>query len=507
MIPAQMQVPQLYVTIAGLPEPDVPLRGLRAVRVAQRLGVPAQCELQFADPPGPLAPLADVQPGMSLTVGIVGHLDLLFVGEITAVEYVYGPANERELLIRGYDALHRLRRQQQPRAFAPDATLADVLQQVARQHRLASQMPRSGLRWPRLFQHQQSDLELLVALAAEASLYLTLRGSTLHLVDLATGLGDEIPLALGESLLEARCELNETAARRTVRTAGWDVRRAAAHTEEAHARDGGDAAWQGDAVWHLLNEGTADRAQARALAEADQTHRQQSRRTLWGIAVGDPALRPGAPVAISGVASPVAGRSVLTEVTHLIDNQVGYISEMGSRPPAPPRRPHGVTATLGIVTGAQDPDKNGCVRVRLPAYGDIESDWLPVLAAGAGGDKGLIMTPAQDDTVLVLLLYEDPGQGVVLGGLFGTRRVPDDGVNLTGQVQRYTWTTPKGQRIQLDDADNAVRLENGVGLVGAGSFLDVRGNRIRIETDAGGYLEIDGQRIEIGGSRIDFKQV
>jgi hypothetical protein len=66
------------------------------VRVQQRLSLPAQCELTFADPPGPLAAAGRLLPGSPAHRGARAARPL-FDGEITAVEQVYGPAREREI--------------------------------------------------------------------------------------------------------------------------------------------------------------------------------------------------------------------------------------------------------------------------------------------------------------------------------------------------------------------------------------------------------------------------
>ena len=107
--------------------------------------------------------------------------------------------------------------------------------------------------------------------------------------------------------------------------------------------------------------------------------------------------------------------------------------------------------------------------------------------------------------MLVLLAYEDPGQGIVLGGLYGTQRAPDDGINALGQVRRYIWTTPDGQRIQLDDGNSSIHIENDAGLLGAGSQIDIKGGQILIRNRAGSYIELDGDQIVIAGKAIDFR--
>lgn len=504
------RIPALEVLVAGRRLDEGAGRALSELRVQQRLSMPALCELRFEAAlaaPGVLDALA---PGEALRVAAPGQGTLLS-GEITAVEHAYSPDGRHEVYLRGYDALHRLRQRQHLRSFA-QAGAESVARQVAGEAGLQVEAAPCALRWPLLFQHHQSDLEFLVETAARCGLYLAQRGDVLHLIALA-GTGAPLALTLGGNLLEARLEQNALPARDAVSASGWDPLRATSETQvqaPTSAPSPGRPPWVGRGragvgVLYLVNESVPDREHARALAQAEADRRQAETRTLWGVAEGDPALQPGTPVDVRGVAERMAGRYVLAAVTHRVDNRLGYVCEIDSRPPEPPPRPRGVTATLGIVSAVRDPDERGRVQVRLPAYGDVETGWMGVLTAGAGPGKGLVLPPDKGDTVLVLLAYEDPGQGIVLGGLYGTQRAPDGGVDALGQVRRYTWTTPGGQRVQLDDGEGSVHIENGAGLLGAGSQIEVKGGRILLRNRAGSYIELDGDQIVIAGKAIDFR--
>jgi phage baseplate assembly protein V len=109
-----------------------------------------------------------------------------------------------------------------------------------------------------------------------------------------------------------------------------------------------------------------------------------------------------------------------------------------------------------------DPEGLGRVKVTLPAYENLETDWMGVLSPGAGGKKGFITLPDVGDQVLVLLAHQDPAQGIVLGGLFGSKVPPDAGVE-KGAVRRFTLLTPGGQRIRLDDGGSAIHIQDSTG--------------------------------------------
>jgi len=153
-----------------------------------------------------------------------------------------------------------------------------------------------------------------------------------------------------------------------------------------------------------------------------------------------------------------------------------------------------------VVTRVDDPDSLGRVKATLPTFSDVESEWMEVVSVGAGPEKGLIALPDAGDQVLVLLLHEDPGRGVVLGGLYGTAGPPDSGVE-GGTVHRYTLVTRGGQRIRLDDEHGVLGLENR-----AGSYVELSPDHVRLHAAEGLTIEAPGQPVVIRGQSIDFQR-
>jgi uncharacterized protein involved in type VI secretion and phage assembly len=123
-----------------------------------------------------------------------------------------------------------------------------------------------------------------------------------------------------------------------------------------------------------------------------------------------------------------------------------------------------------------------------------------VLSAGAGSGKGLIALPDVGDRVLVLLSHADPSQGLVLGGLYGTKGPPDAGVD-GGAIRRYTFLTPGGQRIRLDDVHNTIRLEND-----KGSYVELAPGKVQLHAATDLEIAAPGHSIVIKGQAIDFEK-
>jgi phage baseplate assembly protein gpV/phage protein D len=499
-------LPHITVELDGRPLHEEDIQSLGKVRIQQRLSMPTLCELSFFESAGPLGD-ASLQPaGSSLRIAVRGNNIPLFTGQVTAVEYAYDSSRGRVVHVRGYDLLHQLRKRQEVRVFV-QMTPADLARELVADLGIKVSESVSDPLWQRIVQHRQSDLDLLVEVTERSGQFITLRGDVLHVMTL-DGIGDEIPLMLGESLMEARIEINGDPSCRSVTTSGWDPWRVEHHEGQVKtARVGRKVAvnvppdrFGSDGERIVVDEVIQDDGQAEAISQAELDLRITREVIFRGVAEGDPHLRPGTPVAVQGVAKAFEGRYILTGVNHIIDNEKGFVSEIFTSPPAPKAHDRSAVAAFGIVTQVDDPENMGRVRVSLPTYQDIETDWISVLIPGAGEGKGLVMLPDVEDRVLVLLIHGDPAQGVILGGLYGTNRPPDWGIE-GGSIKRYTFLTPDGQKLTLDDADNTVRLDNG-----KGSFLKLSPGKVLLHSEVNLEIEAPGRSIVIRGQSIDFER-
>lgn len=499
--------PRLRIVVDGAAMAPELIRTIATIRVQQRLSLPTLCELTFLDPPD--VDLAAIRPGTRLQVRVegtgTGDRPPLFAGELTAREHVYEPERGRELRLRAYDLLHRLRKKQTVSAFA-EVTVSDLAEELLRDIDLSLNAEEPGPFFSQLIQHQQSDLELLTTIAGQCGLYLTVRDSVAHLLPLS-GIGDATGLHLGRKLLEARVEVNGDPACRSVEAAGWRTSHADSHSgRAARPRSGRDVRAEvspsdvGASGDHTLLDVPASSAeQAEAFAQAELDRRIAREVVLWGVAEGDPALRPGAKIDVTGLERELEGRYVLAAVTHTIDNALGYLTEFSTDPPAPPVRSQGAIVAPGVVTRVDDPDEQARVRVSLPTYGGVETDWIPVMCAGAGEDKGFIALPDVDDNVIVLCAQSNPARGIVLGGLYGTGGKPDSGV-VNGAVRRYSIRTAGGQRVTFDDEHGRLRVENR-----AGSYIELGPDEARLHAATDLLIEAPGNELVIQAATIDFR--
>jgi len=494
-------LPELLITLGRRRLSAAETSAVLAVRVSSALGVPAQCMLSWRTDQMTGRGI-EVAPGDALRVEIGGHREPLFAGEVTVVEFGYGADLAREVRVRAYDALHRLRKRQSTRLHG-EADLAGLVDELVADTGLSVVGARGGP--GRVVQCARSDLATLVEACARANLYPVVVGSTLRLVTLA-GEDEEIVLELGRSLHSAEVELSVEPAFRSAEVSGWTAD--AAESFSAAVDGGVRANIRADAAPASVGAGgallrqnapLATVAEARALAEAELDARTSGEAVVDLVTDGDPRLRPGRRVRVNGIAAALEGSYAVTSCVHTIDGG-GYETALSSRPPAPPPPRSADTVTLGMVTDVDDPLRRGRVRVELPAITPLTTPWAPVLVAGAGAAKGAVFLPAPGDRVLVLLVAGDPGDAIVLGGLYGTDEVAD-AAETGDRDARFSIRTSDGQLVTLNGSRHEVRIENG-----RGSSVELAPDLVRISAASDLLIEAPGRSLRIRAKSVDFEE-
>jgi phage baseplate assembly protein gpV/phage protein D len=505
-------LPELIVTLGRRRLSAAETAAIISVQVLSTLARPAQCLISWRPGPGQgrsvgggRSPAGNVDPapGDALRVEVGGYRAPLFVGEVTVVEYSYGADLSQEIRVRAYDALHRLRKRQFTR-FHPDTDLAGLAGKLCEGTGL--QVTGGGMALGDVYQCARSDLSLLVEQSARVGLFPVVDDGTLRLPGLS-GEGDPLDLELGISLHSAEVEISQEPAFGGARASGWradDASPQLATAGSSTAKPGvsADPALASvGAGGNLLrdNEPLSSSALAESLAQAELDIRVAGQVTAAFVADGDPRLRAGSRVRIRGIAPRLEGTYAVTSVAHRLDG-TGYETTLSTLPPmAPPERRPDVF-TLGLVLDVEDPDGRGRARVRLPAYPELETQWAPVMFAAAGADKGLVAPPAPDDSVLVLLPATDPGQAIVLGGLYGGEQPPDTQAS-TPRAGRYMFRSRDGQEVVMDGEAHIIRLSDG-----HGSTVELGPDSLRITAATDMLLEAPGKAMTIRAKTVDFEE-
>jgi phage protein D/phage baseplate assembly protein gpV len=498
---------RLEVELSGAPLDEAEAARLSAVTVRQRLSMPAQLELLFQGADADLAGNAAVLVGLSAAVRGDPDRATLFQGDVTAVEFGYGPDGGLDIRVRAYDALHRLRKRQSVRGFT-GLDAGDLARQLAGAIGLSVVARDSGNRRAQLVQWRQSDLGLLTEATAAAGLYFVATPDSLELFSLSGGNGASVDLRLGDELFEAGFEINGDDAVDSVEAVGWDPTTGRRFKESAaSARSKRTAGARvpisdlgGEPKRTLANLVARDADDVRATAQGGLDRAVASQVVLRGVAAGHAGIRPGATVSVDRVAPAFAGDYQVTEATHAIDAERGYLTSFSTAPPAMLDGPAGAVVAPGIVERVDDPKGQGRVAVSLPTLPSVETEWMRVLLPAVGEKAGLVALPNKGDEVLVLFPGGDPAAGIVLGGLFAGGEGPDFGV-VDGKVKRYSWRTRQGQRIELDEAKRRIRL-----VIPNGSAITLGHGQVSIHSATDLEIAAPGKRIVIKASAVDFQR-
>lgn len=176
---------------------------------------------------------------------------------------------------------------------------------------------------------------------------------------------------------------------------------------------------------------------------------------------------------------------------------------------------------VAVVTGNQDPEGLGRVKVALPWRGeDGETYWARVSSLMAGNQRGIVFYPEVDDEVLVAFEHGDVNYPYVIGALWNGKDKPpetnsdgrnnirkirsrsgheiifnDDG---TAKQEKIEIHTKAGHKIVLDDSAGMEKIE----------ILDKTGNnkltidsvQNSISMESAMQLKIKANMVEIEGT-------
>jgi uncharacterized protein involved in type VI secretion and phage assembly len=472
----------------------------------------------------------------------------LLSGEVTAVAVDLdrlGTFTE----VRGYDHAHRLFRGRRVAAY-PNMTVADIVRKVAQRARIPAgkidDVPGFGGRPDtQTCQDNVSDWDFLARLADAVGAQIAVRGGKLDFelpekpadapATTAKATADPLVLEAHRTLLGLRASVTAAEQVPEVQVRGWDYENKKEISATAIPQTAGTEVPGVDPVALAGKFGSPPflgaAAPRRTQGEANATARALADRLggacteLDGVAKGNPKLRAGTAVTLTGVGPPFSGKYTLSSTRHTFSAEVGYTTEFtvsgrqerslyglvagGGRPSSWP----GVVPAQ--VTDVKDPRKLGRVKLKFPWLSPgFSSTWARTVHAGAGANRGALVLPEVGDEVLVGFEHGDFEAPYVLGGLHnGQDTVPPfarpvvDGTS--GQVAVRGFVSRKGHKLEFAEDDGitlasgdgkfVVRIDqkNQVVEVTSGKSVTVKA-RSGVRIDAGtGPLELLGQKVVV----------
>jgi phage protein D len=268
----------------------------------------------------------------------------VFKGRITGLEAEYPYQGASELLVLAEDKLQALRMTRRTRTFE-DMSDDDVITQIANEHSLTPHLTLSGPTHKVLAQVNQSDLAFIRDRARSLNAEVWVDDTDLYVMARTDRTGDTVDLEYRLNLqsFSVRADLAHQCTE--VGVAGWDVAAKDGIEETAESSTisaelgsdaGGGAILQeafGERKERVVHTVPLTSDEARNLAQA--RYRERARRFLTGagIADGDPKLRAGTTVNLTGLGPLFNGKYYLARVRHTYDAVYGYRTEFDAERP------------------------------------------------------------------------------------------------------------------------------------------------------------------------------
>lgn len=457
---------------------------------------------------------------------------VLFKGEITGLESDFSAEEPAILLVRGYDKSHRLHRGRKTKSYL-NVKDSDLVQQLAGNAGLQSDIEVTNTVYPYLLQHNQTDMEFLQQRAQRIGyLVYAVEGKLCwKKYPLGVSAGAAPRLGWGEDLRGFRPRVTGTHQADKVTVKGWNpakkeaiIGQATAPTSTANQggiTDGGGAATKkafgGAAEWIVVDNPVIDRSEAESVAKGILDAVSGSFVQAEGECLGNPLIKAGSVVEIAGVGQRFSGKYFVTAATHVFSVHTGYDTTFHIAGQDPntllsliePRSnshgsgfPQGVVP--GIVTNLDDPDGLGRVKIKFPWLSDQdESHWARLAAPMAGAQRGMMILPEVNDEVLVAFEHGDINQPYVMGALWNATDKPPlakADVIADGKVKQRIWKSRVGHTILLDDTDNkgqiVIRDSTGKDEI----VIDADKKTITIQVDQDYTLKA-GNKIDVTGKQ------
>lgn len=524
-------------------------RQLVSAVVVDRLAAPDMVALSFSDPDLDVLSRGGLSIGKALKVLAAGPYDNgdqeLINAEITGIETECDLSGTR-VVVRGYDKSHRLASGRKTATYQ-GMSYSDIVKQVAGNAGFSVDADATSGTLDHVLQANQSDLDFLYAIAAIAGFDLRVSGDNLLFKEpVASSTApaggdpeaqDPVQLVFGANLLEFRGRMSAVAQVSEVQVRGWDPKEkkeisGTATPSASHAPQDVTPASLAEKVGGgemvVVNHAVTDQETANRLAKARAEQVGSAAFEAMALTLGDPALKAGTAVSVTGVDPALCGQWVISGSRHEYNLRVGYRTTLdfagrqdrsimglvtqggGTSGGAADRIPGAVIATVDDI---DDPVAQGRVRVQYPWMGpDAVSFWARLAAPGAGKDSGVAWLPQVGDEVLVIFEQGDRDRPIVVAGLWnGTDTFPQSAISGidSGKVKGCGFISRSGHRIVFfeKDYDNKIEIASSddklkIVMDGGSGAIKIEANG-DISIKAGGAMNLEASgNMTIKGSTV-----
>ena len=428
----------------------------------------------------------------------------LFKGEIVTVEPEF-EAGGASMVVRAYDTSHRLMRTRKQRVFI-QKTIPEIVKQICEENGLSAQTG-SGGRHQFIMQNNETDWEFIWRLAERIGFELIVHGEKASFEKPSET--EPVELRYPDDLHAFSPRITAVQQVKDVTVRGFDFTRkraivgrseAARPLTEAGITRQQVASKFDPAFLHIAGQSVRGKEEADQLAQGQFDKLVNAYLAAEGSCHGDPRIKAGALLKISGVGQKYSGKYRVAKAVHVLTtggyttqfaNSAGEHTLLGQSGGSGNGARRIDSIIVGIVTNNRDEEQMGRVKLKLPALSDVETIWAPVLVPSAGNQRGLMMLPVPGEQVMVAFENGDPSYPYVIGSVFNGRDKP-------------------GDELAVEDGSFALK-SNEKALIAAKKDITIRsdGGKLEIKIDKGEVKETvkQGYTGEFGGAwKLNSKQ-
>jgi phage protein D/phage baseplate assembly protein gpV len=525
-------VPAFEIKVGGRKLESSIAKSIMEITVTEHLSGPSSFSFRLNDPE---FELIDEETGpftegtrIEIHLGFVGKTRKMIVGEISALSADLPSSGPAVLEVQGFDLLHLLSRGTVYRQFggeSPGSGLPDseIVSQVAAEMQLQPIVKKTEKRVSPRIQNNETNLDFLQRLAQLNGYVLNGDSDSIYFGPARTR--ETIPLEWRKNLVNFSPRLSTAGLVNEVIVRSWDPIRKQPILVSL-TRDSANTVALSPAGLKQVSKGSGGRSQrvidvavstfleAKAIAESTLQNQQVTAIAGSGTCLGDPAIRAGGKLELSGIGR-FTGSYFVTRVTHTM-GEGGYFTSFevntnaGSSAPDSlnaldgsnvPARESEASPVIGLVLDNEDPDGLGRVRIKLPGLSEDESGyWARVAAPMAGGGRGTFFLPEKNDEVLVAFEQGDITRPYILGALWNTEDKPPE----TNPDVRLI-KSRRGHSVRFDDTDGAEKIEI-IDKSGENSLtLDTKGSTISIKSSQDVVIEAPRGKISLHAKNVEVK--
>jgi phage protein D/phage baseplate assembly protein gpV len=511
-------------------------KSIMQITVTEHLSGPNSFSFRLNDPK--LA-LIDEKKGpftegtrVEIDLGFVGKTRKMIVGEISALTADLPSSGPAAVEVQGFDRFHGLHRGTVYRQFggeSPGSGLSDseIVSQIAAEMQLQPIVEETGARASPRIQNNITNFDFLQKLAQENDYFVKVDSGTIYFRSQPPQRPDTIRLEWGKNLVSFSPRLSTAGLVNEVVVRGWDqvrkqrilvnVKRDPTQLPISPAGLKQISKGAGGRSQRVIDVPVSSFLEAKAIADSILRKQQVTAVAGSGTCLGDPAIRAGAKLELSGIGR-FAGSYFITRVTHTI-GESGYwtsfeVNTDASTGPDSPdalgfpsghERRGALSVVVGLVLDNQDPNGLGRVKINLPGLSEDETGhWARVVSPMAGGGRGMFFLPDKNDEVLVAFEQGDITRPYVLGALWNGKDKPPES-NADGQNNLRLIKSRSGHLIRLDDTAGAEKIEiidkSGENRV----TVDTISNTISIKSAQDVVIEAPRGKISLSAKSVELK--